>query len=214
MAKNTKKKAKFKESTFIINKGKFKDLLGLVLKHKQSHRTHGGSILNGVKMSVKGNILTLAATDGSSLLELEAELNDIATNEAEATWQGVYLEKIVLKKDYFSTSAGIPGYDVLEITVKEESTLINDGRNQIKYNIPHYMDKYPDYKKLFVEDTQKEGYTKIGLNMALLAKLATSTKHGIPSTISFKNADTPIFVSTNYDGIKSKAIVMPCKVER
>ncbi len=215
MAKNTKKKAKFKEVTFTINKNKFKELLALVLKHNLSYSTCGDNILNGVKMNVKGNILTLVATDGNTLLELENELSESVTNEAEAVLVGVHLEKLALKKDYYAQRRSLGVFDVLEITIKEESTIINDVRNQIKYNIPHYTGgEYPDYKKFFPENAEKnEDYIKVGVNMALLSKLGGLTQRGVPSVIAVnKNPKAAIIVKSNYNGIKSRSIIMPCVI--
>ena len=215
MAKNTKKKAKFKEVTFIINKNKFKELLALILKHKASYSTCGGNVLNGVQMNVKGNVLTLVATDGNTLLELETELDEAVTNEAEAILVGVHLEKLALKKDYYMQKRDYAVFDVLEITIKEESTVINDVKNQIKYNIPHYVaDKFPDYKKLFPENIEKnEDYVKVGVNMALLSKLGNLTKRGVPSVIAVnKNPQSAIIVKSNCNDIKSRSIIMPCVI--
>ncbi len=213
MAKNTNKKAKFKEATFTINKGKFKELLALILKHNESYSTCNGNILNGVQMTVKGNILTLAATNGNTLLELEAELDSTATNDGQAVLVGVNLEKLALKKDYYSTRRNLSVFDVLEITIKQESTIINDVRNQIKYSIPHYTGKFPDYEKLFPKNVdENKDYVKFGVNMANLAKLAALTQRGVPSVVAVKNTNSAIVVNANYNGIKSRALVMPCVI--
>lgn len=214
MAKNTNKKAKFKEATFTINKDRFKELLALILKHNASYSTcGGGNILNGVQMTVKGNILTLAATDGNTLLELEAELDNTATNEGQAVLVGIHLEKLALKKDYHLKKRSFAVFDVLEITIQQENTIINDVRNQIKYSIPHYTGKFPDYEKLFPKNVNEDDdYTKFGVNMANFAKLVALTKRGITSVVAVKNSNSAVVVSTNYDGIKSRALVMPCVV--
>lgn len=213
MAKNTNKKAKFKEVTFTINKNKFKELLALILKHNEKYSTCGGNILNGVQMSVKGNVLTLTATNGSILLELETELEQTVAHEAEVVLVGVYLEKLTLKKDYYLTRRDLNVFDNLEITIKEESTVINDVKNQIKYNIPHYLDKFPDYKKFFPEDVEKnKDYVKVGINMALLSNLSALTQRGIPSIMAVKDGNSAVVIKANYNNIKSRALVMPCVI--
>lgn len=213
MAKNTKKKAKFKEVTFTINKGKFKELLALILKHNSKYSTCGGNILNGVQMSVKDKTLTLAATNGRVLLEVETELQETVAHEAEAVLVGVYLEKLTLKKDYYLTKRSLSKFDNLEITIKEELTVINDVKNQIKYDIPYYLDKFPNYKKLFPEDVEKnKDYVKVGINMALLSNLSALTQRGVPSIMAIKDGNSAVVIKANYNNIKSRALVMPCVV--
>lgn len=124
---------------------------------------------------------------------------------------GVYLEKLTLKKDYYLTKRDLSVFDNLEITIKEESTVINDVKNQIKYNIPHYMDKFPNYKKLFPENVEKnEDYVKVGINMALLSNLSDLTQRGVPSIMAVKNGNSAVVIKANYNNIKSRALVMPC----
>lgn len=216
MSKNANKKAKFKEVTFTINKGKFKKLLSLILKHNQKYDANYRNIINGVKIRVKGNLLTLAATDGNSLLELQTEIEETVAKEVQAVLVGVHLEKLALKKDYYQTKRVFAIFDLLQITIKEESTVIDDVKNQIQYNIPHYtrIEDYPDYEKLFPKDIEKnENYIKVGVNMALLSKLSELTKNGMPAIIAVnKNPTSAIIVKSDNDGIKSRSLIMPCHI--
>ena len=101
----------------------------------------------------------------------------------------------------------------MEITIKENQTIIKDVRNNITYTIPHYEEKYPEYKKLIPDIDKNEDYTKIGVNMANLAKLAALTSRGVPAIMAVnKNPNAAIVVKAEYNGIKSTSLVMPCAI--
>lgn len=208
MAKNTKKKAKFKEVTFTINKGKFKELLEQVLKNK----SNAIGILNGVKMTAKRNFLTLVATDGILLVEVQTQLDDPVTNEIDVVMYGKYLEKMVIKKDFETNKRSFSLIDFLEITVQENKVLIVDTRNQIKYNVPIYNtseQKYPECKKLF--KGKKDDSITFGVNIDLLSRLKGITKKGIPSKVTVsKDIEDPIEITAQYGEVSTRALVMPC----
>lgn len=210
MAKNTKKKAKFKEVTFTINKGTFKELLEQALKNK----SNAIGLLNGVKMTVKGKFLTLVATDGILLVEIQTQLDDPVTNEIDVVMYGKYLEKMVIKKDFETNKRSFSLIDFLEITVQEDKVLIFDTRNQIKYNVPIYNtseQKYPEYKKFF--KGHKNDSITFGVNIDLLSRLKGITKRGIPSKVTVsKNVNDPIEITAQYNDISTRAILMPCVI--
>ena len=161
MAKNTKKKAKFKPVTIEIPKHKYKKLMENIFKFMGKYN----NVLTGINFKVKGDILTLAATDGMTLLKSEIALDETAANECELTLNGFYLWRIKLNVSYeFGRKKKYRPIDTMLITFNEDSALFEDKLNGIKYNIPTIKDAtlYPDYEKLIPNTKENKNYIQVG----------------------------------------------------
>lgn len=172
MAKNTNKKAKFKEIKFTLKKADFKKILENQLKHISSFKSEFGiGILNCLKISVSGNLVYFTTSDSHTLLETFLTLDECATGNTEVVLNGAYLQKLKLNRDYCNNKKSFSLFDVLNFTIREEETLIEDERNQIIYKIPHYAGVYVKYAQLFPK-AKPESYITIGLNPDLLARFS------------------------------------------
>lgn len=106
--------------------------------------------------------------------------------------------------------------DKLRITINEDSAIIEDVYNSIRYNIPALTgDKFPNYEKLIPKDlNNRERYTEIGFNTSLMARFADisnpKSKIGILRVNKEKPLNPMIITSENeIDQIKTTALLMP-----
>lgn len=213
MVKNTKKKAKFKPVTIEIQKYKYKKLMENIFKFMSKY----AGVLTGISFKVKGNILTLGATDGMTLLKSEIELEETAANDCELVLNGFYLWRMKLNTSYeFGRKKKYRPIDTMVITFNEDFAVFEDKLNGIKYNIPTIKDaiRYPDYEKLIPDIDKNKDYIKVGINTSYLARLAdisdSRTKVGVLN-INTKVSDTAILVNSTdrENNIKNTALIMP-----
>lgn len=212
MAKNSTKKAKFKPIEFEIKKSRFKKIIENQLK-TISHEV--GSVLNGVQFKTDGNILTLASTDGNTLLKSEIELENPQPKH-EIVLSGLYLSKTKIFNSYENgRKSSFSLFDTLVITLYEDHATIEDKLNKIKYNIPGFSSDvpFPKYDQL-IPDITKEPYTRIGFNTKFLERFSNisngRTKEGILSVN--KNNALACFIITaedKEDFVKNTALIMP-----
>ena len=212
MAKNSTKKAKFKPIEFEIKKSRFKKIIENQLK-TISHEV--GSVLNGVQFKTDGNILTLASTDGNTLLKSEIELENPQPKH-EIVLSGLYLSKTKIFNSYENgRKSSFSLFDTLVITLYEDHATIEDKLNKIKYNIPGFSSDvpFPKYDQL-IPDITKEPYTRIGFNTKFLERFSnisnSRTKEGILSVN--KNNALACFIITaedKEDFVKNTALIMP-----
>ena len=216
MAKNTKKKAKFKPVTIEIPKHKYKKLMENIFKFMGKYN----NVLTGINFKVKGDILTLAATDGMTLLKSEIALDETAANECELTLNGFYLWRIKLNVSYeFGRKKKYRPIDTMLITFNEDSALFEDKLNGIKYNIPTIKDTtlYPDYEKLIPNTKENKNYIQVGLNTSYIARLAdisdSRTRMAILN-INTKDQNSAVVVhSTDRENnIKNTSLLMPIQL--
>lgn len=211
MAKNSTKKAKFKPVEFEIKKSRFKKIIENQLK---TISQEPGTVLNGVQFKTDGNTLTLASTDGNTLLKSEIELENPQPKH-EIVLSGLYLSKMKIFNSYENgRKSSFSLFDTLVITLFEDHATIEDKLNKIKYNIPGFSDvSFPKYDQL-IPDITKEPYTRIGFNTKLLERFSNisngRTKEGVLSVN--KNNPLACFVITaenQEDFVKSTALIMP-----
>ena len=216
MAKNTKKKAKFKPVTIEIPKHKYKKLMENIFKFMGKYN----NVLTGINFKVKGDILTLAATDGMTLLKSEIALDETAANECELTLNGFYLWRIKLNVSFeFGRKKKYRPIDTMLITFNEDSALFEDKLNGIKYNIPTIKDTtlYPDYEKLIPNTKENKNYIQVGLNTSYIARLAdisdSRTRMAILN-INTKDQNSAVVVhSTDRENnIKNTSLLMPIQL--
>ena len=210
MAKNSTKKAKFKPVEFEIKKSRFKKIIENQLK---TISQEPGTVLNGVQFKTDGNILTLASTDGNTLLKSEIELENPQPKH-EIVLSGLYLSKMKIFNSYENgRKSSFSLFDTLVITLFEDHATIEDKLNKIKYNIPGFSDvSFPKYDQL-IPDITKEPYTRIGFNTKFLERFSNisngRTKEGVLSVN--KNNPLACFVITaenQEDFVKSTALIM------
>ncbi len=211
MAKNSTKKAKFKPVEFEIKKSRFKKIIENQLK---TISQEPGTVLNGVQFKTDGNTLTLASTDGNTLLKSEIELENPQPKH-EIVLSGLYLSKMKIFNSYENgRKSSFSLFDTLVITLFEDHATIEDKLNKIKYNIPGFSDvSFPKYDQL-IPDITKEPYTRIGFNTKFLERFSNisngRTKEGVLSVN--KNNPLACFVITaenQEDFVKSTALIMP-----
>lgn len=211
MAKNSTKKAKFKPVEFEIKKSRFKKIIENQLK---TISQEPGAVLNGVQFKTDGNTLTLASTDGNTLLKSEIELENPQPKH-EIVLSGLYLSKTKIFNSYENgRKSSYSLFDTLVITLYEDCATIEDKLNKIKYNIPGFSDvSFPKYDQL-IPDITKEPYTRIGFNTKFLERFSNisngRTKEGVLSVN--KNNPLACFVITaenQEDFVKSTALIMP-----
>lgn len=211
MAKNSTKKAKFKPVEFEIKKSRFKKIIENQLK---TISQEPGTVLNGVQFKTDGNTLTLASTDGNTLLKSEIELENPQPKH-EIVLSGLYLSKMKIFNSYENgRKSSFSLFDTLVITLFEDHATIEDKLNKIKYNIPGFSDvSFPKYDQL-IPDITKEPYTRIGFNTKFLERFSNisngKTKEGVLSVN--KNNPLACFVITaenQEDFVKSTALIMP-----
>ena len=211
MAKNSTKKAKFKPVEFEIKKSRFKKIIENQLK---TISQEPGTVLNGVQFKTDGNILTLASTDGNTLLKSEIELENPQPKH-EIVLSGLYLSKMKIFNSYENgRKSSFSLFDTLVITLFEDHATIEDKLNKIKYNIPGFSDvSFPKYDQL-IPDITKEPYTRIGFNTKFLERFSNisngRTKEGVLSVN--KNNPLACFIITaenQEDFVKSTALIMP-----
>lgn len=211
MAKNSTKKAKFKPVEFEIKKSRFKKIIENQLK---TISQEPGTVLNGVQFKTDGNTLTLASTDGNTLLKSEIELENPQPKH-EIVLSGLYLSKMKIFNSYENgRKSSFSLFDTLVITLFEDHATIEDKLNKIKYNIPGFSDvSFPKYDQL-IPDITKEPYTRIGFNIKFLERFSNisngKTKEGVLSVN--KNNPLACFVITaenQEDFVKSTALIMP-----
>ena len=210
MAKNTKKKAKFKPVEFIVSKEKFKNALENILKHKSS--TDNYNRLNTVLFQTfKPDNLTMVATDGNTLLRVELPIEEL-TGEARIILNGTRLKKLKILKDFESNKRGYALNDNLKIVIWEDSITIHDLRNSIQYGVPEaFVQEYPDYEKLIPKNFKD--FHRIGLNMALLSKFSgLANSMGVPIKLYITPGDETagIHLESEYDCVKYSGVLMPC----
>lgn len=214
MAKNSTKKAKFKPVEFEIKKSRFKRIIENQLK---TISQEPGTVLNGVQFKTDGNTLTLASTDGNTLLKSEIEL-EMPQPKHEIVLSGLYLSKMKIFNSYENgRKSSFSLFDTLVITLFEDHATIEDKLNKIKYNIPGFSDvSFPKYDQL-IPDITKEPYTRIGFNTKFLERFSNisngRTKEGVLSVN--KNNSLACFVITaenQEDFVKSTALIMPRKL--
>lgn len=215
MAKNSTKKAKFKPIEFEIKKSIFKKVLENQLK---TISQEPNTILNGVQFKTDGNILTLASTDGNTLLKSEIELENLLP-KFEIVLNGLYLLKTKIFNSYENgRKSTFSLFDTLVITLYEDHATIEDKLNKIKYNIPAFSSdiSFPKYDQL-IPDITKEPYTKIGFNTKFLERFSNisncRTREGILSVN--KNNPLACFLITaenKEDFVKSTALIMPREI--
>ena len=211
MAKNSTKKAKFKPVEFEIKKSRFKKIIENQLK---TISQEPGTVLNGVQFKTDGNTLTLASTDGNTLLKSEIELENPQPKH-EIVLSGLYLSKMKIFNSYENgRKSSFSLFDTLVITLFEDHATIEDKLNKIKYNIPGFSDvSFPKYDQL-IPDITKEPYTRIGFNTKFLERFSnisnSRTKEGVLSVN--KNNPLACFIITaenQEDFVKSTALIMP-----
>ena len=214
MAKNSTKKAKFKPIEFEIKKSRFKKVIENQLK-TMSHEV--GSVLNGVQFKTDGNILTLASTDGNTLLKSEIELENPQPKH-EIVLSGLYLSKTKIFNSYENgRKSSYSLFDILVITLYEDCATIEDKLNKIKYNIPALCNiQYPKYDQL-IPDTTKEQYTRIGFNTKFLERFSNISNDRSKEGILSVNKDNALacFIITAEDKenfVKSTALIMPREI--
>lgn len=214
MAKNSTKKAKFKPIEFEIKKSRFKKVIENQLK-TMSHEV--GSVLNGVQFKTDGNILTLASTDGNTLLKSEIELENPQPKH-EIVLSGLYLSKTKIFNSYENgRKSSYSLFDTLVITLYEDCATIEDKLNKIKYNIPALCNiQYPKYDQL-IPDTTKEQYTRIGFNTKFLERFSNISNDRSKEGILSVNKDNALacFIITAEDKenfVKSTALIMPREI--
>lgn len=214
MAKNSTKKAKFKPIEFEIKKSRFKKIIENQLK-TISHEV--GSDLNGVQFKTDGNILTLASTDGNTLLKSEIELENPQPKH-EIVLSGLYLSKTKIFNSYENgRKSSYSLFDTLVITLYEDCATIEDKLNKIKYNIPALCNiQYPKYDQL-IPDTTKEQYTRIGFNTKFLERFSNISNDRSKEGILSVNKDNALacFIITAEDKenfVKSTALIMPREI--
>lgn len=211
MAKNSTKKEKFKPVEFEIKKSRFKKIIENQLK---TISQEPGTVLNGVQFKTDGNILTLASTDGNTLLKSEIVL-ETPQPKHEIVLSGLYLSKTKIFNSYENgRKSSYSLFDTLVITLYEDCATIEDKLNKIKYNIPALCNiSFPKYEQL-IPDTTKEPYTRIGFNTKFLERFSNisngRTKEGILSVN--KNNALACFIITaedKEDFVKNTALIMP-----
>lgn len=212
MAKNSTKKAKFKPVEFEIKKSRFKKIIENQLK---TISQEPGTVLNGVQFKTDGNTLTLASTDGNTLLKSEIVL-ETPQPKHEIVLSGLYLSKTKIFNSYEnSRKSSFSLFDTLVITLYEDHATIEDKLNKIKYNIPGFSSDvpFPKYDQL-IPDITKEPYTRIGFNTKFLERFSnisnSKTKEGVLSVN--KNNPLACFIITaenQEDFVKSTALIMP-----
>lgn len=218
MAKNTKKRAKFKEVTFRVSKAYFKNALENILMHVAPY-TDNQPTLNGVKIHVESDYMELVATDGNTMLKSTVGLDEPIKGVGDIVLNGLYLSKMKLIKNYTTKTRSFSVFDILEITIKENEAHIKDQTNGITYKIPKIIGIYPsntDSILAFKYDENK--HLKVALNPNLIAKLKNLPRNNAP-LIMFFEKENPlgmVHIETEDGGAKNAggydAVVMPCKV--
>lgn len=217
MGKNANKKAKFKPIVFEIGKDVFKKALTNAFSCTVP-RSNGRTILNGINFKIDNEVLTLAATDGYTLIKQDLKVDEVINGgNYQIVLDGQYLYKAGFKKSYeFGRKLSMKSLDKLRITINEDSAIIEDVYNSIRYNIPALTgDKFPNYEKLIPKDlNSRERYTEIGFNTSLMARFADisnpKSKIGILRVNKEKPLNPMIITSENeIDQIKTTALLMP-----
>ena len=217
MGKNANKKAKFKPIVFEIGKDVFKKALINAFSCTVP-RSNGRTILNGINFKIDNEVLTLAATDGYTLIKQDLKVDEVINGgNYQIVLDGQYLYKAGFKKSYeFGRKLSMKSLDKLRITINEDSAIIEDVYNSIRYNIPALTgDKFPNYEKLIPKDlNNRERYTEIGFNTSFIARFADisnpKSKIGILRVNKEKPLNPMIITSENeIDQIKTTALLMP-----
>lgn len=222
MGKNANKKAKFKPIVFEIRKDVFKKALTNAFSCIVP-RSNGRTILNGINFKIDNEALTLAATDGYALIKQDLKVDEVINGgNYQIVLDGQYLYKAGFKKLYeFGRKLSMKSLDKLRITINEDSAIIEDIYNSIRYNIPALTgDRFPNYEKFIPKDlNNKEKYTEIGFNTSLMTRFADisnpKTKIGI-LRVNKEKLLNPIFITSENeeDQIKTTALLMPIELRR
>lgn len=217
MGKNANKKAKFKDIVFEIQKSRFNKALKNALLSVLNCSEH--SILGGINFKIDGEMLTLASTDGNTLIKQELIVDELITpGNYQLTLSGVHLSKASFKSSYeFGRKRSMYYLDKLRITIRENSAAIEDLLNGVQYFIPAIggeSAKYPEYEKIIPKLDKNKNYTKVGFNSLYMAKFAEISNPRTGVTILNVNNKNPlaamVITSNNEtDNIKTTAILMP-----
>ena len=222
MEKNANKKAKFKPIVFEIRKDVFKKVLTNAFSCIVP-RSNGRTILNGINFKIDNEDLTLAATDGHTLIKQDLKVDEVINSgNYQIVLDGQHLYKAEFKKSYeFGRKPSMKSLDKLRITINEDSAIIEDIYNSIRYNIPALTgDRFPNYEKFIPKDlNNKEKYTEIGFNTSLMTRFADisnpKTKIGI-LRVNKEKPLNPMFITSEneVDQIKTTALLMPIELRR